>query len=50
MRLTAKQITGLKVLLHLAGLLPLLWLFWAAPIAGALLGAAIYGFIGKEES
>lgn len=27
-----------------------LWLFWAAPIAGALLGAAIYGFIGKEES
>jgi len=27
-----------------------LWLFWVAPIAGALLGAAIYGFIGKEES
>ncbi len=27
-----------------------LWLFWAAPIAGGLLGAAIYGFIGKEES
>jgi sulfoxide reductase heme-binding subunit YedZ len=25
-RLTAKQITGLKVLLHLAGFLPLLWL------------------------
>lgn len=26
-----------------------LWVFWAAPIAGALLGAAIYKFIGKEE-
>ncbi|WP_318372464.1 protein-methionine-sulfoxide reductase heme-binding subunit MsrQ [Enterobacter sp.] len=30
MRLTAKQITGLKVVLHLAGLLPFIWLFWAA--------------------
>ncbi len=30
MRLTAKQITRLKVLLHLAGLLPFIWLFWAA--------------------
>ncbi|WP_072569528.1 protein-methionine-sulfoxide reductase heme-binding subunit MsrQ [Enterobacter sp. SA187] len=30
MRLTAKQVTGLKCVLHLAGLLPLLWLFWAA--------------------
>lgn len=30
MRITAKQIVWLKVLLHLAGLLPLLWLFWAA--------------------
>lgn len=30
MRLTAKQVTGLKWVLHLAGLLPLLWLFWAA--------------------
>ncbi|MCR1300896.1 MULTISPECIES: protein-methionine-sulfoxide reductase heme-binding subunit MsrQ [Enterobacter] len=29
MRLTAKQITWLKVLLHLAGLLPFIWLFWA---------------------
>ncbi|MCP5575791.1 sulfoxide reductase heme-binding subunit YedZ, partial [Klebsiella pneumoniae] len=27
MRLTAKQITWLKVLLHLAGLLPFIWLF-----------------------
>ena len=26
-----------------------LWVFWAAPIVGALLGAAIYKFIGKEE-
>lgn len=26
-----------------------LWLFWIAPIAGALLGAAIYGFIGKPD-
>jgi aquaporin Z len=27
-----------------------LWLFWVAPIAGALLGAAIYRFIGAEEA
>ena len=29
MRLSAKQIIWLKVALHLAGLLPFLWLFWA---------------------
>jgi methionine sulfoxide reductase heme-binding subunit len=28
-RLTAKQITWLKVLLHLAAFLPFVWLFWA---------------------
>lgn len=27
-----------------------LWLFWLAPIVGALLGAAIYRFLGKEEA
>ncbi|ELX12061.1 aquaporin Z [Janthinobacterium sp. HH01] len=26
-----------------------LWLFWVAPIVGALLGAAIYRFIGSPE-
>ena len=26
-----------------------LWLFWVAPIAGALLGAAAYRFIGSED-
>jgi len=26
-----------------------LWLFWVAPIAGALLGAAIYRFLGSSE-
>lgn len=26
-----------------------LWLFWLAPIVGALLGAAIYRFLGSEE-
>ena len=27
-----------------------LWLFWIAPIVGALLGAAAYRFIGREET
>jgi aquaporin Z len=27
-----------------------LWLFWVAPIIGALLGAVIYRFIGKSDS
>jgi aquaporin Z len=27
-----------------------LWLFWLAPIAGALLGAPVYRFIAGEES
>ncbi|WP_332879259.1 aquaporin Z [Massilia sp. S19_KUP03_FR1] len=26
-----------------------LWLFWVAPVAGALLGAAIYRFIGAQD-
>lgn len=26
-----------------------LWLFWAAPIVGAVLGAAIYRFVGSED-
>lgn len=29
MRLTAKQVTWLKVILHLAAFLPFVWLFWA---------------------
>lgn len=29
MRLSVKQVTWLKVVLHLAGFLPLVWLFWA---------------------
>ena len=27
-----------------------LWLFWFAPIVGALLGAVVYRFVGSEES
>ena len=27
-----------------------LWMFWVAPIIGAVLGATIYKFIGKEEA
>ena len=27
-----------------------LWLFWVAPIAGALLGAAVYRFIGSPDA
>lgn len=34
MRLTAKQITWLKVVLHLAGFLPFIWLFWAVNNGG----------------
>jgi len=26
-----------------------LWLFWVAPIAGAIVGALVYRFIGREE-
>jgi aquaporin Z len=26
-----------------------LWLFWVAPIAGAVLGAAVYRFVGRAE-
>ncbi|CBG91257.1 protein-methionine-sulfoxide reductase heme-binding subunit MsrQ [Citrobacter rodentium] len=34
MRLTAKQITWLKVVLHLAGILPFLWMCWAINTGG----------------
>ncbi|HHG9064597.1 TPA: protein-methionine-sulfoxide reductase heme-binding subunit MsrQ [Citrobacter freundii] len=34
MRLTAKHIIGLKVCLHLAGLLPFIWLLWAVNYGG----------------
>ncbi len=27
-----------------------LWLFWVAPIIGAMLGAAVYRFLGKENA
>ena len=51
MRLTAKQVTWLKVCLHLAGLLPFLWLVWAINHGG--LGADpvkdIQHFTGRTE-
>lgn len=48
MRLSVKQITGLKVLLHLAGFLPLLCLFWAVQqgALGADPGKDIQHFTG----
>jgi aquaporin Z len=27
-----------------------LWLFWVAPVLGALLGAAVHGFAGRHEA
>jgi aquaporin Z len=27
-----------------------LWLFWLAPIVGALIGAFVYRFLGSEEA
>ncbi len=52
MRLTAKQVTWLKVCLHLAGLLPFLWLVWAINHGG--LGADpvkdIQHFTGERYS
>ena len=49
MRLTAKQVTWLKVLLHLAGLLPFIWLFWAASqgLFSADPATAIQHFTGR---
>ena len=37
------------VLSSAAGRLGQLWLFWVAPIAGAIVGALVYRFIGREE-
>lgn len=41
--------TGVALFTGDAMLMGQLWLFWVAPIAGAVLGAAIYRFIGSEE-
>jgi len=27
-----------------------LWLFWAAPIVGAVIGAIVYRYIGSQEN
>jgi aquaporin Z len=41
---------SLGVALYVGGwALDQLWLFWVAPIVGALLGAAVYRFIGSME-
>jgi aquaporin Z len=32
------------------GYVPQLWMFWVAPLVGAVLGAFIYRFIGSEET
>ena len=31
------------------GAIDQLWLFWVAPLAGALLGALIHRFLGRED-
>ncbi|HOE83295.1 MAG TPA: aquaporin Z [Myxococcota bacterium] len=40
--------TGVAIF-HGGWALSQLWLFWVAPIVGAVLGALIYRFIGREE-
>ncbi len=48
MRLTAKQVTWLKVSLHLAGLLPFLWLVWAINHGGLVrFGERYQHFTGR---
>jgi aquaporin Z len=32
-----------------SGALSQLWLFWVAPILGALIGGMLYGWLGRDE-
>jgi aquaporin Z len=41
--------TGVALFAGSGGALSQLWLFWVAPIVGALLGGAIYRWLGKED-
>ena len=44
-------VLGLAILMGIVfGAIGQLWLFWIAPIMGALLGAAIHHFIASEEA
>jgi aquaporin Z len=41
--------TGVALFAGSGGAISQLWLFWVAPIIGALLGGAIYRWLGKED-
>ena len=47
--ITQKELDPRDVALYVGGwAIAQLWLFWVAPIAGAVMGGLLYRFLGKE--